>query len=502
MTASREHTATPRKRRPAVDVYFVLYLTALVLLLGTVPLTTDADRDELEEAIVRLIDLDFHIEAEKIGLFIPIRHASMTSIGQNLRNDSINEVSAHGSFRSVDFRILDVTDTISGRALPPSPGMLIRSSDSTARFVWNAPPSEDPAVFFVRIEGRAVPRIPESVQDSDMRKRIEEILEDRAILRDTVRFLVNVISLEEIVAAMQAPAAPTLDDSGDAGSPDLMLRLQELLAQGSSGTSGSFSALAARPFVLPSSQGSWTQEVMIVGTDVSSVRVVSPSDVHISGRSQRGVTISGDWSVGSNRQVDLILADGDNQQVAIDFEIRAVRSSPAPPPTLFYDDNVYSIDLTIPEISSSLLSVDIIENSAMQQQGKRPTFEYRPSGPGNGEFVLYVEGNEYQRFPFEINQVPRAGGRVVVNNRDSVVLEVTTHGRINGRQNVGVVKIWKGQEVRDPRILSQQFDKGTLCVVQRWVIDRSGDAEAPFEVAIYDQRGMDFYRQILRISAP
>ena len=91
MITQRSHSKPDKSKRPSVDIYFVLYLTALVLLLGTTPITTDNEREDLEEAVVRLMDLDFFIDVEKIGLYIPIRHASDASLGEELRNDTINE---------------------------------------------------------------------------------------------------------------------------------------------------------------------------------------------------------------------------------------------------------------------------------------------------------------------------------------------------------------------------------------------------------------------------
>ncbi len=500
MIAQRSHSKPDKSKRPSVDIYFVLYLTALVLLLGTTPITTDNEREDLEEAVVRLMDLDFFIDVEKIGLYIPIRHASDASLGEELRNDTINEVSAHGSFESVSFRIIDVTDTITGTRPPSSPGMLIRTSDSTARFIWNSVPTESPAVYYVEIEGIAEPRIPNSVQDPKLRDKIAGIMKDRAELRDTARFLVNVVSLDEVLLALQAPTAPTVGGETRNDSAGSLREFLALLGQ-RFGNSSSFTARASRPFVYPSSQGTWTQSIMVLGSDPSDVRILSPGNVRITGRDENELTISGSGPINETSVVNLVMANGQNETIGIEFEVRAVRSKPTPPPSEFIVDNIYAIDLSIPEISDARVSVEVIENSALVQQGRRPDFEYRPSGPGNGAFVLYVEGNEYDRFPFEVVNVPAPSGSVLRNTRDSVIIEVITYGRINGLRNIGVVKIRKGQNVREPELRTQRFDTRTLRWTQTWVIERTEMNGDPFDVSIYDQRGMGLSKNIT-IPAP
>lgn len=490
MSIHSGNIAQPPGRRPSVDVYFVLYLTALVLLLGTTPITTDAERDELEEAVVHLMDIDFFIDVEKIGLFIPIRHAENALLSEQLRNDTVNEISAHGSFTSVSFRIIDVVDTITGARPPTSPGILVRTSDSTARFIWNSEPSDIPAVYFVRIEGTAVPRVPDSVHEPALRQRIIEIMEDRADLRDTARFLVNVVSLEEVMIALQAPSAPTVGGVESPSDTSSLSRILEQFRLLNRSASRSFAAEAVRSFVYPSAQGSWTQSVMVLGSDPTAVRILSPDNVRITGRGENDITISGSGPFDGDRVIDLVLANGDGATVNLSFEVRAVKSRPTPPPSEFLVDNIYAIDLSIPEISNARISVEIIENSAIRQQGRRPDFEYRPSGPGNGEFVLYVEGNEYERFAFEVVDVPRPRGSILKNTRDSVVIEVLTYGRVNGLRNTGVVKIRKGQNVRDPELRTQSFEKNSLRWAQTWVIDRTDRNGESFDVSVYDQRGM------------
>lgn len=498
----RQNPHTPRRRRLAIDVYFVLYLTAIVLLLGTAPLARDASELELEEAIARLIDTDFSIEVERVGMFIPLEGAAVpreaSAESGSFRGDTINEVRASGTFESVRFRILEVVDTLSGERRDPENALLLRSSDSSARFLWTDGDRRRPAVYLVRIEGEAEPVIPPSVVEPKLRQRIRSILTERHLLRDTVEFTVNLVNLQQIIAQLQAEQAPGFSRAeGDTAvvSPDEALL--RFLQQNSLVGGRSFAAAVRQANVYASPDGSWSQGVAIAGVDPERVSVLSPEDVRITGRSASAIEISGPAPLSGSRPVNLTLRASNGEEVSVGFTVQAVSSeSPSIPGTL-YANTTYSLDFRTGQIDANRMTVSIVENGAVRREGLGPVLEYTPAEAGTGRFERYVDGRPFDSWGFSVREIPSPSLTLVRDDGDSVIVRTTSFGQNNGAPNRAILTVLSGQNVGIPQLIDERVDPRTYTIRQTWSVRRKGgDRGERFELRVHDQRGYNFSNRI------
>lgn len=491
-----------RGRRGSIDIYFVLYLTAVVLLLGTTPLMKDADVLDLENAIVGLLDAEFEISVEKVGLYVPVQGVESVSLNTPIVGDTVNQITAHGTYESVQFRVLGVVDTISNDESAHENGVLVRTSDSTAQFLWKSERATQPAVYIVQVEGVAQPLIPRSIDDPQLRSRIRAVVEERGLLRDTARFTVNVVNMDDVLLAMRAEPAPGIGGSIDtSGAQAERLATLLNLLQNSSGQRNAFSAFVRNQNTFARSDGTWTQEIVFAGQRASEIELRSASDVHITGREEGRLRISGTAPVQGRKTVDLTLVAQNGDQVKLDFEVQAVSPNRTLLPTTIMAGNTYDFDLTRPEFSPGRLKVSILENGTDKGTGISPRFSYTPdNSSGTGEIKLYVDGVEIESHRFTIGPVPKPKLHTISNDREFVVVEATSFGRVSSRVNKGIVKVFRGQEVEDPVLLSEEFNPTTLVTTQRWRIRRLSGSRSSFTLSVYDQRGPS-YRDTLAISA-
>src|SRR5687768_9581942 len=108
-----------KRRKVSIEVYFVLYLTSIVLLMGTTTPSKHEDPDEVIRAL-REFMIDFHVDVEKVALVYTMMPAELgvLPISQQLRQDSVNVVKAWGSVSNVAFEVASIRDTSTGTMLP------------------------------------------------------------------------------------------------------------------------------------------------------------------------------------------------------------------------------------------------------------------------------------------------------------------------------------------------------------------------------------------------
>ena len=486
-----------RRRRLSIDVYFVLYLTAIVLLLGTAPLARDAYQSDLEDVIIRLIDTRFSVEVEQIGMYIPAAEPSPVSgvsIASTFSADTVNAIRATGSFERVRFRILEVVDTLSGTSGDPESALLMRRSDSTALFIWTDRRPRQQAVYLVRIEGVATPRIPASVDDPDLREHIARILEERNLLRDTAEFYVNVLSLQDIIAEAGAQQAPGFSTGEDTAATELTPDeiIQRFLQQSPLRAFSPFSAVVASPQIYTDASGRWIQRVGIAGVDPESVSILSPSGVSITGRYANAIDVSGSAPAAGSQSVRLTLGAAGDESVSVEFEVRAVSVDAPTIPRIMYANTEYDIDLRSGQIDPRRMTVRVNEGGATVREGLDAQFRYRPSrSSGTGEFVRLVDGRAFDSWRFTISEIPDPELVRVRDYGDSVIVQSVSWGEFNGRVNRSIVAIKEGQNVEEPRLVDEEVDRQTYQITRTWSIRRlDAGRKSGFVLRAWDQRGL------------
>lgn len=228
------------RRRQPVEVYFILYLTALILLLP------DGQKNQSNEPapiLTALLQSSFAIAPDKSVLTCVLEP---TSNGITIRYvDSVAIIRPIGAVRSVEYAVT-VVDLASNDTYTMAQngqdnarfGFSVLDDKQTGRFVWHPLDSKtEPRTLLVKIRAVAVPEIPPSIRDEAMREQVARMIEANSIrLNASSEFTLNIVSSSD---------APGM------GSP--------VLIAGGNGTGGGDSAASAaggnsgQPFVQPPS---------------------------------------------------------------------------------------------------------------------------------------------------------------------------------------------------------------------------------------------------------
>lgn len=489
------------RRKLSVEVYFVLYLTAIILLLGTAPLSKERYDSELEEAIAQLINTDFGVEVEDIGLTIPFVPAGMEDdpSALNLMMDTVNVIRAHGSFSRVDFRIVSIEDTATGRALPIEKASLMRNGDSSVFFFWSQGEAKQTALYRICVEAEALPVIPASVSSPSLRRRIESIIAKRNAMRDTAIFSVNVLPItspEYIIAAKRAPTMET-GSNGPADSTIFSLSsqmLRQLAAFGQGFT------ISPRTPSLTSPPGKpWVQQLMVLGPEPKSLDLKLPPGVRITGYGNNYIEISGTAPARGETQVRVVAKTlGSSLQSEVLFLVTATTpSDPRGLPKTLYSGNSYPADFSTTGIDDDRISVTIIENGKPVETSKGASFNYVPSATeGTVQFIRYVDGKPFGEYTCSVSEYPLPVIGPPEENGPTVYVTTTSYGVIKGGPNVAVLRIERGN-AHDPERVETNVDRETGRINVRWRIRRK-NAEQPFEFTarVWDQRGSSYTNRL------
>lgn len=493
--------SSKRRRRPTVDIYFVLYLTAVVLLLGTVPFAQDEERNELEETVLALLDAEFALEVDRVGLFVPIDGPDVERVG--LLADTINAVRAVGDVDDVSFSILSITDSAGRFPEARERGRLVRTSPTSVQFRWLRKSEDRRGHFIVHVEGSAMPVIPESISDRRIRSRIAQVLESRGRLRDTATFLVNVLPPSELIAARTGNAAPVLRDPES----DTANRLSALARLLRTPLTGGIVAVPQRPTIYATRDGRWQQFIAIGGENPRNVRVTGPEDVATLTRNDQGIAIAGKAPViGERRKVSLLLTSESGESTSIEFWVETRDIGTRGTPKTLVVNAPYEIDIGQNDVvADDRIAVSVYENGDLRLANRPARFTYTPTRTGQGYFEVMIDGQVHETRPFSIEPIPDPMIRLVTARDESgaIILETVTKGYVEGSPNRARVEIARNQNADDPRQIGRSsFDHETMTMTERWRIDRRNpDDTDETVVEVWDQRGRSVKRT-MKIADP
>lgn len=486
-----------KRRKLSVEVYFVLYLTAIILLLGTAPLSKERYDAELEEAIAKLINTDFGVEVEDIALIVPFVPAGMENDSNfvNLQQDTVNVIRAHGSFSRVDFRIVAIRDTGTGQTLPVEKATLLRNGDSSALFLWNQGETKQTAIYRISVEAEAKPVIPASVSSPALRRRIEEIIAKRNSMRDTATFNVSVLPINSPELMIAARRAPTLGgEAGDTGSNSFAFMntqlMERMLSMGSR-----FSVVATRQTITSPPGEKWSQRLLVAGTTGQQLLLDVPPGVDIAGRGDDYIDLTGTAPrSGESRLRVLARSPSGGQPIEAYFTVSTTTlSDPKGLPQTLYQGNSYSVDFSTAGINEASISVNIVENGKPVAQNKGASFNYIPSSSGRVEFLRFVDGKPFGEYAYDVEPYPSAViGRFNEMEDGSVVVTTTILSSYKGAPNVPQFRIDKGN-AKDPVFIGSRLDAATGRIETTWKIVPKNPSE-PFEFTVraWDMRGREF----------
>ncbi|HVZ38495.1 MAG TPA: hypothetical protein VHI13_04405 [Candidatus Kapabacteria bacterium] len=501
MTPQRTaQTVITRRRRVSIEIYFVLYLSAIILLLGTTP-SQHASREEgLEDVIRHLLASDFRVKAEKAALVYSVipAGAGVDTTGAMLKRDSINTVTALGTFSSVRFSIVSIEDSASGKPVPTGRATLLAGGDRSAIFQWAPSATDHDAVYRITVAGTATPLPPENLRP-ELRDRVNEILQRNGTVSDTVTFTITVFALRDMASIPRVVQQQTmLAARNDSQAPTASVPPSALVPPAFAG--GPFQ-LSASQTLLPMPAGStWSNQINLSGpgsfNDMTLETKGAPT--RIAEQSATRLMLTGTTpAAGTSQEITLTATrKSDGQRVSVSFGVRSVAPDPIAtllPSTLLAGQS-YALNFTPAGIESRRVAVEVTDNdrTVVDRSEYRSSMRYVAPESGKVKFARYLDGQLVDQTTVDVRPLPAPSVlRPPTTARDAQEVRITTitYGTLNGQPNRGVLKIKSGN-AEEPTIESEDADEQTKQIRQVWRVHRRDrQNEFRFRMYVIDQRG-------------
>jgi hypothetical protein len=451
-----------RKPRRQIEIYFILYLVALMLLL---PDKREREPDSDPSLVYEILKSRFFIAAEKTTL-----NCQLVAIGDSVRViacDSVNTVSFGGEVSDVHYEF-QVEDETQGQILSissqkPQIGVFAMREDTKrglAQFFWQPARNEKRGrTLNVRVIATGKPIIPPSITRPDVRERLEKLLNEEG-RRDTVQteFTINISfvdggrnfaylgaqNVDSLVSALQR--ASTI--ASLAAPPTIVFNRSPILPPGEFG----LGAVNERIDALPFSQ--WENQINVYGMINLRTETRIPPRIQIirtdksdgSGTatitdvSENKLKISGVAPSAGLMTVRLAVVRSDGKQQLTDFTVRSMPVAVPEIPKKMFAGASYEFDPQLPFITGQEMRAVLLQSGrerAIGQQGakfifvpdeadigKIFTFERSIGGKRIGE----VYNVRVEEFPApEIVEVFSQGAIDIVRTR--------CYGQVGGREN-------------------------------------------------------------------
>jgi len=482
-----------RRRKGSIEIYFVLYLSAIILLLGTTPARRASTGEELEEVIVGLLAQDFQVKSRQAALlytFLP-SGVSLDTTGVSLRHDTLNTVFAVGSFNGVEFSIVSITDSATGQSIGLDRASLAPTDDPRiATFQWKPGNEPENALYTITVQGRARPVLPATLTDPELRSAAAEVLKRRPFVYDSVSFSVTLLAIEgperivefrkrdsatqAINLASAEAVPPTVASTGPAGALSLSVNDAQVLA-------------------LPSSR--WRNKVYINGAGSNELDVsATPPGIQISGGAQGYVELSGS-APAAGEQIVTVRARrrSDGMVQMVQFPVKATRLPDPPIPGRLYIGETYLFDFNVPGIAPGRVVVEVIENGrvVIARGNGSSTVRYTPSDVGKVTFNRYLDNVRVDETSADIDE-PSPPALSYSPQGKVVIVTAIAFGRSwKGAENLPRLIVQEGENAEDPAPSGPaRFEDDAKRWVQQWRVSRKNDDQPlEFQAYVLDQRG-------------
>lgn len=449
------------KPRRQIEIYFILYLVALLLLL---PDKRERTPESDPSLVYEILKSRFFIAAEK-----PTLNCQLVAVGDSVRIialDSVNTVSFGGEVSDVHYEF-QVEDELQGQVLSissqkPQLGVFTMQEDTKrglAQFFWQPARNEKRSrTLNVRVIATGKPIIPPTITRPDVREKLERILNE-AGRRDTVQteFTINISfidggrnfavlgqNVDSLVSALQR--ASTL--ASVAAQPTIVFNRAPVLPPGEFGLGPVNERIDALPF------GQWENQVNVYGMINLRTETRIPPRIEIlrtdktdgSGSAtvsdvrENVLIIKGSAPSAGLMTVRLSVLRSDGKQQITDFTVRAMPIALPDVPKKMFAGVSYEFDPQLPFITGQEMRAVLLlggRERAIGQQGakftftpdeadigKTFTFERTVAGKRIGE-VYSIRVEEFP--PPEIVEVVAQGAIDIVRTR--------CYGLVNGREN-------------------------------------------------------------------
>ncbi|MES2767111.1 MAG: hypothetical protein V4642_14645 [Bacteroidota bacterium] len=504
------------RRRRTVDVYFVLYLAALILLL---PIAKEEEKPQSgTEFLNYLRELtDFTIQPEKTILTYQIErdsaHISVISL------DSTNAIFYSGDVEDVryEFFIEDETlrQTLRLASDKPAPTTVFkiseRPADRAAVFSWRPPKNQQSnRILRVRVVATARPKMNPSTFKNG--SELERILQSGTRVDAETEFTINIIATNKdgspVISApqMQPPilAQNPVNPIDTASAINGQQPFQTFFVQPAIGT------IDAIPFQ------EWSNSILVQGADPARELLQPVLNIEItpknSGASVRIDNINGSriFLKGKMETSGVItvkvtgIRQGDNTSATTEFMVISRQIGEPEFHAVMYPQRSYLFKPNIPLITGNetrAVLKDASGERATSLQGENFTFTPDISDTGKTfTFERYV-GNVKtgQAFTMQVMNYPLPEvleERVVKSG--AISIKTRSWGYHNGKENRVNLEIMEGSVKRVTQMYADYaFDQKTLAHIQRFEI-QPGDVSI-LKIRAIDARGKTSALKTIRI---
>ncbi len=498
------HSNAPGGRRRGVEIYFVLYLTSLLLLLLD-PRGTEVKPDK--DLVLELLETNFEIQAEKNLLNCTVLN---TEDGPRIHLlDSSNTIFSKGHVSDIqyEFNIVDVE----GNKLFPVGAKQNNTGDvgfgyeridegKRARFTWRPDlNSGERAVYTIKVLASAKPLIPKRITSEEHRRQLQKII-DQSVNRveDDTQFELSVSFIGNATLAAETQTPNPVDT------------VTRIVIQGGESPITIINAPAADITMAPQqtavnavANARWNNRVVVGGINMNSDVDGTPS-VSVDGDGSAAIktidngAINIDGTAPSQGEMTVTLQlkrRSDGQISRISFVVRARPLPAALVPDQMYPGLAYDFDPRFPALLGQEIKAILRDKTGRERhvsmQGERFSFTPTRADIG-GEFELIRSVN---------GRVVASGDPIVVRDFPiPEVAEINTQSKLaiirtrayGGPQSSNRIKIelsGNAAIIRERHGEWEYLPEGNMHIQVFEVQPRYDDRHFEFEVIAVDRKG-------------
>ena len=480
------------RRKLSIEIYFVLYLSAIVLLMGTATTSKHEDPDDLIRTL-REFMVDFNVEVEKVALVYTMLPAGLEVLpaSEKLRKDSMNVVHAWGSVRNIDFDIIGIRDTTDGRMLPIESATLENIGGNRASVRWKPNVAMKNRVYAISIAASADPEVPPTIPAAS-RARVAAALQSEGRVRDTVTFTVSVFAVTNpnmvhaVVAQQQRIA--------DTPSSTLLASASPALLPPVAGSS--FSIEPGQDHLRVAAGQEWRTKLVfngITNVDAEIEQLTFDPPTVRRERTSGGTVylVGGAITTGERTITASARRRADGRVATASFTISAGKLTEPSIPRDLYSGESYTLNFGADDVPSSLISVRVKENGKVVIDNGPSVISYRPRSLGAATFERFVDGRIAGTYEATVSALPFpvfTGHTAEADDRGLITTK--SYGMYEGRPNKVVLKVLDGNVADEPEEVDYRYDEKTKTHIQRWRVWRqSADKEFILTAWAMDRRG-------------
>ncbi len=486
------------KRKRQVEIYFILYLAAIVLLLPS----KKEDGPAIQETNPGGNHIQFSLKSDKTSLFCRLVRDSAGARIQSI--DSVNNVYYKGNVEDVKFEFV-VQDQLRNRKLSLRSDSIVstkffrmveNTGSQSASFFWE-PPLADLKTKSFLVEVIATAKISGNIGN----KENGNAMAGKTVIRKT-QFSLNMIFIDEYYGLASNNYTGQLGD----------LPLDSAATQSNAPPIPFLGQLEVEPKyprleVVPFEK--WTNSIYVFNLnpryDLMSTPVISidseseTGQANIADYTDNAIIIEGMAPSGGSMKVRIKLMRKYDSREAITEFIVIPRLIDKPVfSSIMYPYKEESINPKLPLLAgrtTKSVLMDGREVRAVSEQGAK--FEFKPSIVDTGKVLYlerYIDDKLYgQKYPIEIKNYPSPVIKsITLTKANNVRIRTKSYGLHRGRKNfVRKVEVISG-EIKWRELTGESSENNDeLIFFQTFVITPKKNAsEFKFKVRIADERNM------------